>query len=80
MNEEIKVKAQMIADRLNDPKGIWFHYKYVLILGFQKCYELTSLAIQEYKAGKVKTSIRQYYNGCVMREIQKKGGYRLRHA
>lgn len=73
MNKILLSQAEIIAERLNDEKAIWFHYKAIKILGFQKCYELSSLTLAECREGKVKTSSAKYYNGCVMREIKTLG-------
>lgn len=70
MNNRLYQQAKLIAERLNDLKGIWFHYKAIKVLGFQQCYELASLALQQYREGKVRTSPARYYNGCVVREIR----------
>lgn len=71
--EEIVANAQVILQRLNDyPNSLWFHYKAIKILGFQRCYELASLALQQHREGKVRTSPARYYNGCVVREIRER--------
>ncbi len=70
MREEIKAHAQIIAERLNDLDGFWFYYKYIKILGFQRCYELASLSIQEFREGRIRTSPARYFNGCVRRELK----------
>jgi len=61
-------------DKLNDhPDSIWFHYKAIKLLGFQTCYELSSLALQEDRDGRVKSTVARYYNGCVMKELEERG-------
>lgn len=68
MKKDLMLQAEVIAKRLNDEKAIWFHYKAIKNLGFQKCYELSSLTLAEYREGKVRTTPAKYYNGCVVRE------------
>lgn len=61
-------------EKLNDhPDSIWFHYKAVKLLGFQTCYELSSLALQVDRDGGVKTTPARYYNGCIMKELRERG-------
>ena len=70
--EIIVAQAQTIADRLNDPNGLWFYYKAVRVLGFQTCYELTSHALDMSRRGKLRETPGAYFNGCVMQEIEKR--------
>lgn len=72
MNEIIKAQAEFIAERLNDRKAIKFHYYAIKKVGFNKCYELSSLALQVFREGIVKTTAARYFNGCIKKEIQKK--------
>lgn len=67
---EILAQAEVIAARLTDLKAIWFHYMAVNRLGFQRCYELSSLALQAKREGRIRSSVAQFYNGCVMKEIR----------
>lgn len=69
--QQLLSEAKIILQRLNDhPNSIWFHFKAIKMLGFQKCYELASLALDEYRVGNIRTTPARYYNGCVMREIK----------
>ena len=71
MAEEILVaQAQTIAEKLNDPDGIWFYYKAIKILGFDTCYQLCSLTLDKHRRGEIKTTPGAYYNGCVAKEIR----------
>lgn len=70
MRERLLGQAQTIADRLNDRNAIWFHYKAVKLLGFNKCYELSSKTLIDKREGRIRTTPARYYNGCVMKEIE----------
>lgn len=74
MDREILLEqAKTIADKLDDQNAVWFHYKSVKTLGFDKCYELCSLALEKATYGNLRTSPARYYNGCVMGEVKKQG-------
>lgn len=76
MAEEVIVaQAQTIAEKLNDPDGMWFYYKAIRILGFDICYQLCSLTLDKYRRGEIKTSPGAYYNGCVTKEIRERRGH-----
>lgn len=70
MCEEFLAQAQIIAERLNDMNAIWFHYKYVKKLGFNRCYELASKVLLDKREGRIRTSVARYYNGCVIKESE----------
>ena len=71
MNEIIKSQALIIAEKLHDLNGFWFHYKKIKTIGFQKCFELCSLSLQLAREGRIKTTAARYYNGCVQKEEEK---------
>lgn len=69
----ILAQAQSILDKLHDnPDSIRFHFKAVKLLGISKCFELASLTILKQRDGQITSSLGRYYNGCVMKEINKK--------
>lgn len=71
MNDIIKSQALIIAERLHDLDGFWFHYKKIKVLGFQRCYELSSLALQMAREGRIKRTSARFYNGCIRIEEKK---------
>jgi len=73
MHKETEIKAHLLMDRLSDHKSaLGFHYNAIKLLGFQRCYELASIALEAYKSGKVRTTLARYYNGCIKKELIKK--------
>lgn len=74
LNREKRLaEAEIIAQRLNDADAFWFHFMAVNRLGFDKCYELCSLALLAYKEGRTRGSAAKYYNGCIMKELKERG-------
>lgn len=71
MNETIKSQALIIAEKLHDLNGFWFHYKKIKTLGFQKCFELSSLALLIAREGRIRTTAARFYNGCIQKEEKK---------
>ena len=71
-DERILTEARIIAERLSDLESIRFHYKAVLRLGFDTCYELSSMVLQADRDGRIKTTPARYYNGCVMKELDER--------
>lgn len=69
--DEIKFNAQAIARMLHDDANYWFHFKWIQILGFDKCYQLASLAVMLSHENKIFTSPAKFYNGCVHKELLK---------
>lgn len=70
--EILESQARSLANRFGDTNGLGFYCMAILKLGFPRCYELASLSLQTAHEGKVRTSAVRYFNGCVMKEIEKK--------
>lgn len=70
--QQLLAEVQIITEKLNDLDAKWFHYKYIKLLGFQRCYELASYALQLYREGKISVNPASFYNGCVRREVDQR--------
>ena len=65
-------EAKIIAERLSDNNAIWFHFMAINRLGFDKCYELASIALLARREGRINVTPARYYNGCVTKELRER--------